>query len=316
MLHIIKDRNINIITYGKSKEAMMNLKNKGIKALFSLKSKLGNLRNLSPQLMLDIFDKLIRPIVVYGCDIWSDECCKDSPIETVNVNFCRFILGVSKKTTKMGIYGELGRFPLDIFVKKQAIKYLVHVMNTKNNILREAFSFNKEKKTNWYKSTTLYLPNSDINQLQVNEISKKIKTQQMINIEHQQQASFISQWKNSLNNREENGNNNCKLRTYKLIKLDFKLEPYLEKLNNPELRSIICKFRLSDHKLEIEKGRHNNIVAAQRLCTKCDMNVVEDEKHFLFEMNYLIMKIISSSNIKSRKIFLLNHYIDYSIYRI
>ena len=129
----------------------------------------------------------------------------------------------------------------------------------------------------------MYLPNSDINQLQVNEISKKIKTQQIINIEHQQQASFISQWKNSLNNREENGNNNCKLRTYKLIKLDFKLEPYLEKLNNPELRSIICKFRLSDHKLEIEKGRHHKIPAKSRLCKICNSTLVEDEKHFILQ---------------------------------
>ena len=84
--------------------------------------------------MLSLFDKLIIPIVVYGCDIWSDECSQDSPIEIANMNFCRFVLGVSRKTTKMGIYGELGRFPLEVFIKKQAIKYLVHIISPKNNI--------------------------------------------------------------------------------------------------------------------------------------------------------------------------------------
>ncbi|XP_077866552.1 coiled-coil domain-containing protein 83-like [Saccoglossus kowalevskii] len=51
---------------------MKNLKRKGIKALFSLKTKIGS-GNLDMSILLSLFDKLIRPVIVYGSDIWGEE---------------------------------------------------------------------------------------------------------------------------------------------------------------------------------------------------------------------------------------------------
>ena len=47
------------------------------------------------------------------------------------------------------------------------------------------------------------------------------------------------------------------------------------------VRHILTKFRLSEHKLLIEIGRNLKIPRDQRLCEIC--NVLEDEFHFFYE---------------------------------
>ena len=46
--------------------------------------------------------------------------------------------------------------------------------------------------------------------------------------------------------------------SYRIFKTDFALEPYLLTLSYNN-RITLCKFRVSDHKLPIEMGRHLNI---------------------------------------------------------
>jgi hypothetical protein len=78
-------------------------------------------------------------------------------------------------------------------------------------------------------------------------------------------------------------NKNPKLRTYKLFKTDFHLEPYLNINLSKSLYQSIARFRLSSHNLHIELGRHKRpyVIAEQRLCKRCDKNIVEDEFHCL-----------------------------------
>jgi hypothetical protein len=40
--------------------------------------------------------------------------------------------------------------------------------------------------------------------------------------------------------------------------------------------------RISDHALEIERGRYNKINREQRICRQCHLNVIEDDEHFFF----------------------------------
>ena len=72
-------------------------------------------------------------------------------------------------------------------------------------------------------------------------------------------------------------------KSWKKVHFVFILDTYLTVLDNPDLRRIVSKFRLSDHKLEIEIGRYNNIPADRRLCKLCKSAQVEDEKHFLLQ---------------------------------
>ena len=46
---------------------------------------------------------------------------------------------------------------------------------------------------------------------------------------------------------------------------------------------ILCKYRIQAHALNIEVGRYNGTPRERRICTLCDLNVVEDEYHFILE---------------------------------
>ena len=69
--------------------------------------------------------------------------------------------------------------------------------------------------------------------------------------------------------------------SYVLFKNSFLFEHYLTCVSNSKYRQAPCKLRCSDHKLAIEVGRRHGIPRIERICTKCNMNAVEDEYHFV-----------------------------------
>ena len=76
-----------------------------------------------------------------------------------------------------------------------------------------------------------------------------------------------------------------KLRTFKTFKPHFGKEKYLDIIKNATPRCTLSRFRLSSHKLKIETGRYNSrngyVRPEDRVCQLCDLNVCEDERHFL-----------------------------------
>ncbi len=72
---------------------------------------------------------------------------------------------------------------------------------------------------------------------------------------------------------------------YRVYKEEFGLEKYLSVLPM-SLRIPLCKFRTSNHKLPIEKGRYTNILRHQRVCNKCELNKLGDEYHLLLECTW------------------------------
>ena len=86
-------------------------------------------------------------------------------------------------------------------------------------------------------------------------------------------GSCTAQWRSRLANEP-------KLRFYRLFKTEFQFENYLEIIPSYQLRKSITKFRCSDHKLEIETGRHRNKPINERICKMCNSEV-ETEEHFL-----------------------------------
>ena len=74
---------------------------------------------------------------------------------------------------------------------------------------------------------------------------------------------------------------NSKLRTYSLVKNKPGTESYLNTISNTKYRVMLSKFRLSNHELMIEKGRHTGVIRTQRYCPMCHDQAIEDEIHFL-----------------------------------
>jgi hypothetical protein len=77
--------------------------------------KKGRKHNLSISCQLDLFDKLVKSILLYGCEIWGS--ANNDILEKVHLKFCKIILHLKATTPNCMIYGELGRYPLDIDIK-------------------------------------------------------------------------------------------------------------------------------------------------------------------------------------------------------
>ncbi len=69
---------------------------------------------------------------------------------------------------------------------------------------------------------------------------------------------------------------------YRNIKTEFKMEKYLS-CNSTYHVNLLCRFRVSNHKLPVEKGRYHGIVRYQRYCTLCNKNKLGDEYHLLLK---------------------------------
>ena len=74
------------------------------------------------------------------------------------------------------------------------------------------------------------------------------------------------------------GHGGNKLRSYRLFKKEFDIEPYLLNVRSTTLHVSMTRLRVGCHSLEIERGRYHkpqSIPVCQRLCEKC--NMIEDE---------------------------------------
>jgi hypothetical protein len=61
---------------------------KATKAMFEV-LKRGKIHNLSIQCQLDLFDNIIKPILLYGCEVWGFS--KNEIIERVHLRFCKLL---------------------------------------------------------------------------------------------------------------------------------------------------------------------------------------------------------------------------------
>ena len=77
------------------------------KAIFKMNKYLYKFTYISQKHILEQFDKLIMPILNYGCEVWG--FIPANSIERVHMQFCKRLLGVKKNTQNDFVYGELGR---------------------------------------------------------------------------------------------------------------------------------------------------------------------------------------------------------------
>jgi hypothetical protein len=68
---------------------------------------------LHNDLQLKLFDSLITPILVYSCEVWGFE--NKQGIEKMHLQYyCKRILNLRSSTPNFMVYGEIGRFPVEI----------------------------------------------------------------------------------------------------------------------------------------------------------------------------------------------------------
>ena len=128
---------LEISNNGNFKMAQKSLYNKALRALFKLKKLIYGAK-LKPYICLKLFDQLIKPICLYGSEIWGPstinladtegnngklEATFDKILcEKLNLSFSKFILGVHKKAQNSAVHGELGRLPLGVDIVSAIVR--------------------------------------------------------------------------------------------------------------------------------------------------------------------------------------------------
>ena len=260
---------------GEIKTALSDLRDMALKSFHSLRNKMGESFNRDVLTAINLFQSLIKPILLYSSDFWGClKLPKDNPIETLHMRICKQILGVQRQTTNIGVLLELGRIPLNIYGIKQAVKNWERIKKgNANPVLLSSYNDAMKENLAWVNGLKTHLEKNGMLSLFINCYANKPdfihkKLLQTLSDEFHQEA-FASI-------KEERS----KLRTYALIKTDIGLEKYLIEIKHIGMRISLSRFRLSNHKLMIEIGRHNKIPLEQRYCPFCH-DKVETEIHFL-----------------------------------
>jgi hypothetical protein len=153
------------------------LHKKALKAYYKLHN---DLLTLNPNINtnLHVFNHTIKSILLYGCEIWGsfnpttarfrnetitlDKIYQNLKCELLHTKFCKFILGVHKKSTNFGVLSELRRFPIyyDIFKSMLNYWHRLETLDSTFPILQDAYITSKtlfeSKTTSWYGSINTY----------------------------------------------------------------------------------------------------------------------------------------------------------------
>ena len=320
---------------GELRTAQQTLKTKAMRAFFGLKRTVIRSK-LSFKSLCMLFDSLIKPIALYGAPVWTPTSAINRSIvkhvtsappnirsfiskinrttsEKVHLSFLKWALGVHKKASNVGTWGESGRYPLIYQSIRLTLKYYKRLLTVpQNTFIYAALKEQQSMKLPWYRNIEPLLkideifnldhvtahniikakvpkhgPNPLASQSDSNIIttssaskskplsSKKFRVHKILD---NLKKHFVDCW-----NLEKS--NSSKLSFYNKVKCKFAREVYLDVIKGFSRRYSTTKTRISSHNLEIERGRYNNTPRENRICNWCNVSmgteIVEDEGHVL-----------------------------------
>ena len=257
---------------GEINTGLKDLKDRALRAYYSLKNKMGHYFMLCPSTSIHLFDSLIKPILLYNSDFWGcHKMSENNPIENVHIRFCKELLGVQRQTTNIGVLLEMGRIPIMHYAIKNCIKNWsrIHIIGKANEMVLLSHQMSLNCSLKWSEGVKSCLDRSGIGSQNNNKAIHNMIFKRMTDIFYQEAFTKI----NSVNS---------KLRTFAKLKTNIGIAKYLTQIKCIQNRVALSKIRLSNHDLMIEKGRHLKIDKTERFCPFCP-NIIETESHFLLQ---------------------------------
>ena len=266
--------------------AQKQLYDKASRAMFALLKNCKKLM-LPPDVQIELFNRMITPILLYGCEVW---CPTMTDLASkLHLRFLKIMFKLKKSTPSVMVYGEFGQFPLEIEAKCRMLNYWFTLSDPSkhckfsNTIYRFLL---KAYVSNVYKSPFLTFVHNTLNSLgfsgdwigqfenRCTAASFKTKIKQRL------KDQYIQGWFSDLDSKDICYN-------YKLFKTKFVFEEYISLL--PEnLAQVVMRFRIVNNNLPVQKGRHQNIPREERICTKCDGAELGDEFHYVFKCPHFL----------------------------
>ena len=94
------------------------------KAMFSIKKRLKSVGQLPPRIEIHLFENLVRPILLYGSDVWGVNVSTNTPIDKLFFYYMRCVLHVKATTSNVIVIGESGQMPPSVYCHINALCYL------------------------------------------------------------------------------------------------------------------------------------------------------------------------------------------------
>ena len=149
-----------------------DLKYKAMRAFFGLKRSVIRSK-LSFKSLSTLFDSLIKPILLYGAPIWVPnssvnkaiiKCLKStkgdlvkainrSVQEKLHLSYFKWALGVHRKASNIGVWGDSGRYPLIYQAIRLTLNYYKRISSANpNSFVSAALRDQKALKLPWYRN--------------------------------------------------------------------------------------------------------------------------------------------------------------------
>ncbi len=225
-------------------------------------------KHLPVKVVFELFDTLVKTRLLYGCDIWGCDICKD--IELFHLRFIKKILGVKGSTNTCLLYMETGRYPLYIEIYKRVIKYWLKITTSEDHQYIHRVSVSRN--TTWFVFVKKMLFKHgygyvwDTHAMHIDHGHFITEFEQRLKDQYMQLCMSIIQ-----------NSNRCIL--YNSLNRDHSMAEYLLNVHIAGNRKALAKLRLSAHKLYVERGRWLSIPREDRICSLCC--ILEDEYHVI-----------------------------------
>ena len=121
--------------------AIKNNVDKAKKALFKLEVLISKI-DLEIDTKLHLFDVMIKPILLYGCEVWGYENIEQ--IEIFHRNFLRRVLRIRKSAPKAMVYGKLGQQELKFTVWQRIASFWKKLSHDKKKFREFDVSVNQQ----------------------------------------------------------------------------------------------------------------------------------------------------------------------------
>ena len=251
------------------------------KAVFSIKNYQRSFGTFNHNEIFKLFDAMIVPILTFGAEVWGFSESKE--IEKVQLEFCKYFLGVKSSVNNCVVLGECGRLTLYTVYVSKCIKYWCKLLQMPNDRLpRNSYDMIKNLDNIGRRTWATY----------VKEILFRYGFGYVwISQDVGDVDLFMHAFKTRISdcckqNWHDDVNTSSRCDTYKCFKSLLNVEKYLNVGLSFPLRKSLARFRTSSHKLHIEVGRYYSIERHDRICIYCLLNddilVVEDEYHVFF----------------------------------
>lgn len=285
-LTIVDDFNYLGVTFSRTSSFAKTLQINAAKANAAMYNilKKGRQLNLSLKCQYDLFEKIVKPILLYGCEVWG--FVKLDILERVHLKFCKLLLNLKQSTPSYMVYGELGAYPLYVSVKARMIGYwskLIDTECTKFSSILYQLLYHKHTfyslNSSWINCMKSILDQCGLSYiwLSQNTVSNHLLSKHVKCILSEQ---FKQNWRSDVLNSP-------KASCYRIFKTEHCFENYLDFLNDKNIK-VFCKFRTCNNKLPVEIGRWLNINREDRICNHCNKNTVGDEFHYVLECPFFM----------------------------